>query len=171
MGAGLLITQRSRVQIPPPLLVSAGQGPFPLGEGLLRIGHRPADAVGRAPAGFDCVPELRQTWSKLLENVVAGQSRSLLDRGDPDLDGFYLGDERLDPLWRPDIAREVVPSWVKLGRHTSVLPAAPAFRCRVEPYWIKAAPPAPLARRQRRAQPWGGPPGARRATHPQAPRS
>jgi hypothetical protein len=26
---GLLITQRSRVQIPPPLLVSAGQGPFP----------------------------------------------------------------------------------------------------------------------------------------------
>ena len=28
-GIGLLITQRSRVQIPPPLLVSAGQGPFP----------------------------------------------------------------------------------------------------------------------------------------------
>ena len=33
MGAGLLITQRSRVQIPPPLLVSAGQGPFPAGRG------------------------------------------------------------------------------------------------------------------------------------------
>jgi hypothetical protein len=32
-GAGLLITQRSRVQIPPPLLVSAGQGPFPAGRG------------------------------------------------------------------------------------------------------------------------------------------
>jgi hypothetical protein len=28
MGTGLLITQRSRVQIPPPLLISAGQGPF-----------------------------------------------------------------------------------------------------------------------------------------------
>src|SRR6185437_4540566 len=27
-GTGLLITQRSRVQIPPPLPVSAGQGPF-----------------------------------------------------------------------------------------------------------------------------------------------
>ena len=27
-----LITQRSRVQIPPPLLVSAGQGPFPTGK-------------------------------------------------------------------------------------------------------------------------------------------
>jgi len=27
---GLLITQRSRVQILPPLLVSAGQGPFPV---------------------------------------------------------------------------------------------------------------------------------------------
>jgi hypothetical protein len=27
---GLLITQRSRVQIPPPLLISAGQGPFPI---------------------------------------------------------------------------------------------------------------------------------------------
>ena len=27
-----LITQRSRVQIPPPLLVSAGRGPFPVGE-------------------------------------------------------------------------------------------------------------------------------------------
>jgi hypothetical protein len=34
---GLFITQRSRVQIPPPLLVSAGQGPFPMGEGLWRI--------------------------------------------------------------------------------------------------------------------------------------
>ena len=31
---GLLITQRSQVQILPPLLVSAGQGPFPVGEGL-----------------------------------------------------------------------------------------------------------------------------------------
>jgi hypothetical protein len=30
-----LITQRSRVQIPPPLLVSAGQGPFPAGRGPL----------------------------------------------------------------------------------------------------------------------------------------
>src|SRR5215469_5792349 len=30
---GLLITQRSRVQIPPPLPVSAGQGPFPVGRG------------------------------------------------------------------------------------------------------------------------------------------
>src|SRR5215813_2711813 len=29
---------------------------------------------------------------------------------------------------------------------------------------IKTAPAAPLARRQRRAQPWGGPPVARRAT-------
>ena len=28
-----LITQRSRVQIPPPLLVSAGQGPFLVGRG------------------------------------------------------------------------------------------------------------------------------------------
>ena len=27
-----LITQRSRVQIPPPLLISAGRGPFPAGE-------------------------------------------------------------------------------------------------------------------------------------------
>jgi hypothetical protein len=32
---GLLITQRSRVQIPPPLLVSAGQGPFLFGRGPL----------------------------------------------------------------------------------------------------------------------------------------
>jgi len=32
---GLLITQRSRVQIPPPLLISAGQGPFPAGRGPL----------------------------------------------------------------------------------------------------------------------------------------
>ena len=38
MGAGLLITQRSRVQIPPPLLVSAGQGPFPAGRGLSACG-------------------------------------------------------------------------------------------------------------------------------------
>jgi hypothetical protein len=30
MGAGFLITQRSRVQIPPPLLISAGQGHFPI---------------------------------------------------------------------------------------------------------------------------------------------
>jgi hypothetical protein len=29
-ASGLLITQRSRVQIPPPLLISAGQGPFPI---------------------------------------------------------------------------------------------------------------------------------------------
>ena len=36
---GLLITQRSQVQILPPLLVSAGQGPFPAGEGLLRVGR------------------------------------------------------------------------------------------------------------------------------------
>jgi hypothetical protein len=34
---GLLITQRSRVQIPPPLLVSAGQGLFLTGRGPLRI--------------------------------------------------------------------------------------------------------------------------------------
>jgi hypothetical protein len=34
---GLLITQRSRVQIPPPLLVSAAQGPFRQGEGPLRF--------------------------------------------------------------------------------------------------------------------------------------
>ncbi len=31
-----LITQRSRVQIPLPLLVSVGQGPFPQREGLWR---------------------------------------------------------------------------------------------------------------------------------------
>lgn len=31
--------------------------------------------------------------------------------------------------------------------------------------WIKAAPAAPQARRPRRAQPWRGPPGARRAAH------
>jgi hypothetical protein len=37
MEAGLLITQRSRVQIPPPLLVSTAQGPFSLGRGPLRI--------------------------------------------------------------------------------------------------------------------------------------
>ena len=36
---------------------------------------------------------------------------------------------------------------------------------------VKAAPQAPLARRQRRAQPWGGTPGARRATPGQACRS
>src|SRR5260370_11047339 len=35
--------------------------------------------------------------------------------------------------------------------------------CLIEPFWIKAAPAAPLARRQRRAQRWGRPPGARRA--------
>jgi hypothetical protein len=29
----VLITQRSRVQIPPPLLVFAGQSPFPAGRG------------------------------------------------------------------------------------------------------------------------------------------
>src|SRR5436190_21495886 len=29
-----------------------------------------------------------------------------------------------------------------------------ALRCRIMPYWIKAAPAAPLARRQRRALPW-----------------
>ncbi len=48
-------------------------------------------------------------------------------------------------------------------------PCATAPRCRVEPYWIKAAPAAPLARRKRRALPWGGPPGARRAAHWQRP--
>ena len=32
---------------------------------------------------------------------------------------------------------------------------ASAIRCRIVPYWIKAAPrAAPLARRQRRALPW-----------------
>src|SRR5690348_18353545 len=36
-GTGLLMTQRSRVQIPPPLLISAGQGPFPAGGGPLRF--------------------------------------------------------------------------------------------------------------------------------------
>jgi hypothetical protein len=34
-----LITQRSRVQIPPPLLISASQGPFPAGRGPVRAGH------------------------------------------------------------------------------------------------------------------------------------
>src|SRR5207344_2453808 len=38
MGTGLLITQRSRVQIPPPLLVSAGRGPLQVGRGPLRFG-------------------------------------------------------------------------------------------------------------------------------------
>ena len=43
--------------------------------------------------------------------------------------------------------------------------SASAIRCRIMPYWVKAAPhAAPLARRQRRALPLGGPPGARRAT-------
>ena len=37
-------------------------------------------------------------------------------------------------------------------------------RCRIKPYLIKAPPhAAPLARRQRRAQPWEARPGARRA--------
>jgi hypothetical protein len=35
-----------------------------------------------------------------------------------------------------------------------------AMHCRICPYMIKAAPAAPLARLPRRAQPWGGPPGA-----------
>jgi hypothetical protein len=44
-----------------------------------------------------------------------------------------------------------------------------ALHCRIERYGIKAAPAAPLARRQRRAQPWRGPPGARRATRGRRP--
>jgi hypothetical protein len=40
----------------------------------------------------------------------------------------------------------------------------PALRCRIEPYLDKAAPAAPLARRQRRRSALGGPRGARRAT-------
>ena len=52
---GLLITQRSRVQIPPPLLVSAGQGPFLSGKGPFRVRHRSKDVVG---AG------LRAAWQR-----------------------------------------------------------------------------------------------------------
>jgi hypothetical protein len=57
---------------------------------------------------------------------------------------------------RPD---RVARSWrtkFEVGAHRYCV----AELCRS---WIKAAPAAPLARRQRRAQPWGGPPGARRA--------
>ena len=42
--------------------------------------------------------------------------------------------------------------------------AIPALRCRIEPYLLKAAPAAPLARHQRRPLALGGPAAARRAT-------
>jgi hypothetical protein len=51
------------------------------------------------------------------------------------------------------------------GRCPPVRLSVCPLHCRIKPYWIKAAPAAPLARRQRRAQPLGGPPVARRATH------
>ena len=48
---GLLITQRSQVQILPPLLVSASQGPFSMGEGLWRIRACDHDGGWCSPAG------------------------------------------------------------------------------------------------------------------------
>ena len=47
----------------------------------------------------------------------------------------------------------------RAARH-SAIPACPLsvrfcpLHCRIQPYLIKAAPAAPLARRQRRALPW-----------------
>ena len=51
-----LITQRSRVQIPPPLLISAGQGPFPMGE---RASCVPGAAVRRVVG-----TTLRAAWQR-----------------------------------------------------------------------------------------------------------
>ena len=47
---GLLITQRSRVQIPPPLLISAAQGPFPPKERAFGVtGHVTKYVTKREP--------------------------------------------------------------------------------------------------------------------------
>ena len=76
MGTGLLITQRSRVQIPPPLLVPAGQGPFLTGRGPLRdrecdqrkvpVPYATAGQVRRAGTERDCVKPGRRCRSRSL---------------------------------------------------------------------------------------------------------
>jgi len=53
---------------------------------------------------------------------------------------------------------------IRLVLSVPSLPIASIARCRIKPYLIKAAPLAPLARRQRRAQPLAGrPPHAGRS--------
>ena len=66
-----LITQRSRVQIPPPLLVSAGQGPFPAGEGLGVSGHVTTTGAGALPEAETSPDGARQcgTWLNTLLEI------------------------------------------------------------------------------------------------------
>src|SRR5262245_418129 len=76
---GLLITQRSRVQIPPPLLVSAAQGLLPIGEGPWR--NKPCDQSGaRAVAQGSRRARLVRRASTERDSVEPGRrsrSRSL----------------------------------------------------------------------------------------------
>lgn len=94
-------------------------------------------------AGFDDVSEVSQSRRELRQYIVAVQSGPLVNRRDARFDSADLGDERVHPLWRPDVAREVFPTRVGIGKHPPILHIEPATRAATPMYW--AVPMATVA--------------------------